>query len=189
MRGWEEISRALTPGTAIKYQLRSPLLFLESFFFLMLPKVGWHPLLTGAGTPRPMPVLPCWLTVAGAAHQFPPATEREGDLSSHATHSRETERNLKCPGDAQPTCCIQRSFSKVTFLKTHQQFLYILFFCLNTCDKKRRLWMHNQDCRHFTSPTVKNYFSNWAFKKDSQFLLCTIKHLILPPLFVRSKFS
>lgn len=30
--------------------------------------------------------------------------EREADPSSHATHSWEAERNLKCLADAQPTC-------------------------------------------------------------------------------------
>lgn len=64
-------------------------------YFLTLLKAGWQMLLAGAGSPQQMPAGPCWLTAAGAAHQFTLGGAREGDPSSRATHSRQTERNLK----------------------------------------------------------------------------------------------
>lgn len=114
---------------------------------------------------------PARLTHCGRCCPSIPPQKREGDPSSHATRSRETERNPKCPVGAQPMCHSQRSFSGVTVLKTHRQLLCVLLFWLKMCSKKRCLWMHNQDCGHFASPTVKYYFSNWAFKKERQLLL------------------
>lgn len=169
-QAWEEIPRALTQGTAVKYRLWSVPLFRESLFPLTLSKVGWHPLPTGARMPRPMPVQPGWLTVAGAARQFP--QKREADPSSHATHSWEAERNLKCLADAQPTCYIQRSFSGVILLKTHRHLLYFRFFWLNISNRRSCSWTRNQDYERFISPTIINDSSNWDFKKDSQFLPC-----------------